>query len=132
MAPLFLASALGEGEWLLSRPCRLNPGERVPKPTGSEAVWAPKSILTLWSCYRLLRMPGIEPQASSPHPDRIPAETVGLCVLLNNNQENRCFKITNIRYYAIETETILLQLTMMMSTYGRRAVRCPSVICRAI
>jgi hypothetical protein len=30
IAPLFLTSALDEGEWFASRPCRFTPGERAP------------------------------------------------------------------------------------------------------
>jgi hypothetical protein len=120
IAPPFLTSALGAGEWSLSRPFRFTPGESVP---GTHLIggWVcPKVDLDVveWIKVSFL-VPGIEPQLFIPHPDDIPTEAVGLCVLLNNNQENICFKISNLRYYAIETERILLQFILIMTTYGR-------------
>jgi hypothetical protein len=49
IAPLFLISALDEGEWSTSRPGCFIPGIiEPPVPIGKEAGWASEPVRTLW------------------------------------------------------------------------------------
>jgi hypothetical protein len=40
-APLFLTSALHEGEWLASLPGHFSQGKELPVPIGKKAGWTP-------------------------------------------------------------------------------------------
>jgi hypothetical protein len=59
----YLTSALGGGEWSVSRPGRsLPPGKEPPVPLGQEARWAPEPVWTQ----------GLEEKSSAPVWDRTP------------------------------------------------------------
>jgi hypothetical protein len=46
-APLFLTSALNEGEWPTSRPGHFSPGKMPTVPTREEGGWIPEPVWTL-------------------------------------------------------------------------------------
>jgi hypothetical protein len=43
---IFFTSALVEGEWSASRPCRFTPGKELPVPIGGEVGWTPQPVWT--------------------------------------------------------------------------------------
>jgi hypothetical protein len=47
IAPPFLCFATGGGEWSVSHPRPLYPGEKSAAPTGQEAGWVPKPVQIL-------------------------------------------------------------------------------------
>jgi hypothetical protein len=82
IAPLFLTSALGGGEWPASHTRCLTPGERAPSNNWFAGWVSSIADVDAVEKRKILLLSGIESQLSSLKPFSIPAELFQLVVVM--------------------------------------------------